>query len=64
MIVRKTPSEVRRMRFANALVAKVLADVRKMVEDGVTTKDLDCFAEKLVVEGGGVGGGCDGGGDG
>ena len=53
MIVRKTPSEVRRMRFANALVAKVLADVRKMVEDGVTTKDLDCFAEKLVVEGGG-----------
>ena len=54
MIVRKTPSEVRRMRFANALVAKVLADVREMVEDGITTKDLDCFAEKLVVEGGAV----------
>ena len=40
------------MRAANALVADVLAELTSMVAPGVTTKDLDEAAEKLVRAGG------------
>ena len=40
------------MRAANALVAEVLAELATMVVPGVTTKDLDQAAEKLVRDGG------------
>ena len=40
------------MRAANALVAEVLADLATMVAPGVTTRDLDYAAEKLVRDGG------------
>ena len=40
------------MRVANALVAEVLAELAAMVAPGVTTRDLDAAAEKLVREGG------------
>jgi methionyl aminopeptidase len=40
------------MRAANALVAEVLAELARMVSPGVTTKDLDARAEKLVHDGG------------
>jgi methionyl aminopeptidase len=40
------------MRAANALVAEVLAELATMVAPGVTTRDLDQAAEKLVREGG------------
>ena len=48
MIVCKSPAELERMRAANALVAEVLAELAAMVGPGVTTKDLDASAEKLV----------------
>ena len=48
MIVCKSPAELERMRAANALVAEVLAELAAMVAPGVTTKDLDASAEKLV----------------
>ena len=52
MIVCKSPAELERMRAANALVADVLAELAGIVAPGVTTKDLDEAAEKLVRDGG------------
>src|SRR5690242_15307664 len=40
------------MRAANALVADVLAQLAAFVAPGVTTRDLDALAERLVREGG------------
>lgn len=40
------------MRAANALVAEVLAELARMVSPGITTRDLDAAAEKLVRAGG------------
>jgi methionyl aminopeptidase len=52
VIVCKSPSEIEKMRAANALVADVLAELAAMVAPGVTTQDLDEVAERLVREGG------------
>lgn len=54
MIVCKSPAELERMRPANVLVADVLAELRGMVAPGVTTADLDRYAEKRVRAAGGV----------
>ena len=52
MIVCKSPGEIERMRAANALVAQVLSELSAMVAPGVTTRDLDVAAERLVRAGG------------
>jgi len=52
VIVCKSPGEIERMRVANALVADVLAELAAIVAPGVTTRDLDAVAERLVREGG------------
>ena len=52
MIVCKSPGEIEKMRAANALVANVLAELAAVVAAGVTTRDLDVLAERLVREGG------------
>jgi methionyl aminopeptidase len=52
VIVCKSPAELERMRASNALVADVLAELAALVEPGVTTRDLDAVAERLVREGG------------
>jgi methionyl aminopeptidase len=48
VIVCKSPAEIERMRTANGLVAEVLADVAARVAPGVTTAELDAFAEREV----------------
>jgi methionyl aminopeptidase len=48
VIVCKSPAEIERMRRANALVADVLAGLREAVRPGVSTADLDRFAETQV----------------
>ena len=52
MIVCKSLGEIARMRAANALVADVLAQLEAIVAPGVTTRDLDVVAERLVREAG------------
>ena len=52
MIVCKSAGEIEKMRLANGLVADVLAQLATMVAPGVTTRDLDTAAERLVREGG------------
>jgi methionyl aminopeptidase len=54
VIVCKTPAELERMRGANVLVADVLAELRALVEPGISTADLDAVAERRIREAGGV----------
>jgi methionyl aminopeptidase len=54
VIVCKSPSEVERMRAANRLVADLLGDLRRLAGPGVTTADLDAFAEAKIKAAGGI----------
>lgn len=54
MIVCKSPAELERMRGACELVADVLTELRAMVAPGVTTAELDGYAEARVRRAGGV----------
>jgi methionyl aminopeptidase len=54
VIVCKSPAELERMRPANVLVADVLAELRGMAAPGVTTAELDAYAEQRVRAAGGV----------
>jgi len=52
MIVRKTASELEKMRQAGLLVWKVLQELRPMVREGATTQDLEAVAEKMIRDAG------------
>ena len=52
MIICRSAGEIERMRAANRLVARVLAQLAATVAVGVTTADLDALAERLVREAG------------
>jgi methionyl aminopeptidase len=44
----KTSEEIAIMRQASRIVATVLKEVGELVEPGMTTADLDAFAEKRI----------------
>src|SRR4029434_2059699 len=48
MVIRKSRSELEKMRRAGLVVAETLRDLRGMVEPGVTTLQLDAYAEKKI----------------
>lgn len=50
----KSPEEIDTMSRAAKIVAEVLHALRIRVKPGVTTADLDCFAESFIRERGGV----------
>ena len=52
MIVRKSPSELEKMRRSGLLVYQILKDLETMVHEGVTTQDLEAAAEKMVRDAG------------
>jgi methionyl aminopeptidase len=52
MIVCRSKSEIDRLRRVNQLVAKILAELRQMVVAGVTTQEIDAFAESQVMAAG------------
>ena len=54
MIHRKGPREIALMREAGLVVASAIAAVREAVEPGVTTRDLDAVAEKVIRDAGAV----------
>ena len=54
MIVCKSAAELERMKAACVLVADLLVELRGMVAPGVTTADLDRYAETQVRQRGGV----------
>lgn len=52
MIIRKSPSELEKMRASGRLVAEILTHLRSMVEPGMTTMDLEVVADKMVTDAG------------
>lgn len=50
MIVRKTAAELEKMRRSGLLVSQILARLREMVREGVTTLDLEVIAERMMRE--------------
>jgi len=52
MIVRKSPEDLEKMRRSGLLVWKILSELETMVEEGVTTLDLEQVAEKIIRDAG------------
>ena len=52
MIVRKTPSELEKMRRSGLLVWQILEDLKKIVQPGATTYDLERAAEQMIADAG------------
>ena len=52
MIVRKTPTELEKMRRSGLLVWRILEELKKMVQPGATTYDLERAAEKMIADAG------------
>jgi len=46
----KTRDEVGKMRVASRHVGEILLEIREMVRPGVTTKEIDDAAEKMIIE--------------
>ena len=54
MIFLKTSDELELLRQANLLVGRTLAEVAKLIEPGVTTKQLDKVAEEFIRDNGAI----------
>jgi len=52
MIVRKTAAELQKMRRSGMLVWDILQKLAPMVQEGVTTQDLEAVAEKMMADAG------------
>ena len=52
MIIGKSRKELEKMRAAGQLVGRVLGELRRMVEPGITTLDVDRAAEKMIRDAG------------
>ena len=54
MIIKKTPAEIEAMKEAGYLSAMVLREVGALVEPGISTLELDDFAERFIRAHGGI----------
>jgi methionyl aminopeptidase len=54
MITIRTPQEIEIMRRNNRLVAQVLQRLRKAIQPGITTAELDQLAERTIREAGAI----------
>lgn len=54
MIIYKSEEEIEQIRRSNRVVARVLSELRELVQPGVETRELDRFAEKRARELGAV----------
>lgn len=52
MIIGKSKKEIEKMRSAGQLVGRVLQELRRMVEPGISTLDIDHAAEKMIRDAG------------
>lgn len=50
MIIYKSRDEIEDIKKSNQIVGKILSELRKMIEPGITTKELDRYAEKRALE--------------
>lgn len=49
-VVLKSPREIEEMRAANRIVAEILEAIKEIVRPGITTEELDRFAEEKLKE--------------
>ena len=54
MVIRKSKNEIEKMRAAGQIVAGVLKRLAEIVQPGLTTRDLDAEAERLIRAAGAV----------
>jgi len=54
MVILKSPAEIKKMRESNGIVAEVLEGLRERVRPGVTTLELDEYAESYAHKKGAV----------
>ena len=54
MVTIKSQKEIEKMRQASHIVAIVYQELEKMMKPGITTMQLDHFAEKIIREHGGI----------
>jgi methionyl aminopeptidase len=52
MIIRKTAAELEKMRSSGLLVYQILAKLGEMVQEGVSTQDLEAAAERMMADAG------------
>jgi Methionine aminopeptidase len=52
MIVRKRPEDLQKMRRSGLLVWKVLSELEAMIQEGISTLDLERVAEKMIRDAG------------
>lgn len=52
MIVRRSPAELEKLRRSGLLVYQILQQLKGMVDEGVTTQDLEDTAAKLIADAG------------
>ncbi|MCX5830098.1 MAG: type I methionyl aminopeptidase [Deltaproteobacteria bacterium] len=50
MVILKQPSEIKKIRDSNGIVAEILAELKERVQEGVTTLELDRISEELVLK--------------
>lgn len=53
MIIVKSSREIEQLKRSNAIVAEVFEKLKKMIEPGITTKELDQVAEEYILLKGG-----------
>ncbi|MFZ3123074.1 MAG: type I methionyl aminopeptidase [Thermodesulfovibrionales bacterium] len=54
MIIIKTPGEIEKMAKACKIVAEILEDLKAFVKPGITTKEIEMFAEEKITSKGGI----------
>ncbi|OGW56487.1 MAG: type I methionyl aminopeptidase [Nitrospirae bacterium RBG_16_43_8] len=54
MIVIKTPDEIEKMAKAGKIVAEILENLKAFVKPGITTKEIEMFAEEKIISKGGT----------
>src|SRR5215472_18322165 len=52
MIIRKTAAELEKMRRSGLLVYQILQKLGEMVDEGVSTHDLEVAAERMIADAG------------
>jgi methionyl aminopeptidase len=50
MINLKSPHEIERMKGASRIVAEILLELREIVKEGITTREIDRIAEDLTLK--------------
>ena len=50
MIIYKTPQEIAAMRASNRIVAQILEELKPLVRPGISTRELDDYAESRALE--------------